>query len=296
MTVTLAAVDIDGATFKVPAGPSHVLYQPIVKASITEFTSGTTDGDGIFDKLMASLSAHLKTEYDKNRISGADYTKTYIELTQSAMQTALQFLLNREQSFWASQQSQIAAINGLVGLETSRAGYATARYNFETTLPLQTQISTYNLQVTLPAQTELLQTQKLTAEKQNDLLVVQKDTAVFNLEETLPAQLLMITAQTSVATKQGELVEEQTEVQRAQTMDTRRDGTTPIAGEVGKKKDLYTQQTDAYVKDSHVKAAKLFTDSWITNKTIDEGVVVPDGFTNASIDEVLTVLKTDIGA
>jgi hypothetical protein len=42
-----------------------------------------------------------------------------------------------------------------------------------------------------------------------------------------------------------------------------------------------------------VKASKIFSDAWITMKTIDEGLVPPNGFTNASLDTVLTALKTN---
>lgn len=90
--------------------------------------------------------------------------------------------------------------------------------------------------------------------------------------------------------QQINLVLEQIEVQRAQTLDTRTDGS-PVAGSVGKQKDLYTQQITSYKRDAEVKAAKIFSDAWITQKTIDEGLLAPTGFTNASLDTILTALK-----
>lgn len=55
--------------------------------------------------------------------------------------------------------------------------------------------------------------------------------------------------------------------------------------------NLYQQQVISYQRDAEVKAAKLFTDAWITQKTIDEGLLAPDGFTNAKIDEILDKLR-----
>jgi hypothetical protein len=302
MTATLVDPNINGAPFKVPVVASSQIYKPVTIPRVEDLTSGSVGGAGVFDKLMSSILAHLKEEFDKNRITGSEYSRTYIELTQAAMNTAMQFVLTREQTFWAAQQAQIGAIDGLIKVETSRAAYATAQYNFEILLPLQAEQSqlqidtaTYNLNTALPAQTALLNAQTDTAENQALLVGVQKTTADYNLSTTLPAQLALIEAQTAVATKQSDLVEEQTEAQRAQTMDTRSDGTTTVAGEIGKRKALLTQQVTSFQRDSEVKAAKLFTDAWITNKTIDEGVTVPDGFTNASIDDVLSVLKTNNG-
>ena len=82
------------------------------------------------------------------------------------------------------------------------------------------------------------------------------------------------------------------EVQRAQTMDTRTNGVA-IRGSVGKQKDLYTQQITSYQRDAEVKAAKLFTDAWITQKTIDEGLLPPGAFRNDSINVILRNIKAN---
>ena len=84
----------------------------------------------------------------------------------------------------------------------------------------------------------------------------------------------------------------QSEAQRAQVSDTLSDGT-PVAGLIGKQKDLYTQQINSYKRDAEVKAGKLWIDAWITMKTIDEGLLPPDQFTNTEINEVLATLKTN---
>ena len=92
--------------------------------------------------------------------------------------------------------------------------------------------------------------------------------------------------------QQHELLVEQTEVQRAQTLDTRSDGIT-VVGTVGKQKDLYSQQIKSYQRDSELKAAKLFADAWTVQKTVDEGFVAPANFQNPSLDSVLGHIKTN---
>jgi len=189
------------------------------KLLITDLTSGTVGGTGLFDKLMVSLVVHLKVEYDANRISGAEYTKAYVGIVGAALQTAQQFLVASEQVYWGS----------------------------------------------------------LTAEAQ-----------IANLE--LQGDGLTLT-NTTVIPQQVALLEEQTEVQRAQTLNTRTDGVTTIVGAVGKQKDLYTQQIASYQRDAETKVAKIFADAWITQKTIDEGLLAPTQFGNTDINEVLVAIR-----
>lgn len=99
---------------------------------------------------------------------------------------------------------------------------------------------------------------------------------------------------TNVLPQQLELVREQVEVQRAQTLDTRRDGTT-IEGSVGKQKDLYDQQITSYQRDAEVKAAKMFIDSWLAQKAIDEGLTAPPALVNDSVNTVMQRIKTNNG-
>lgn len=58
---------------------------------------------------------------------------------------------------------------------------------------------------------------------------------------------------------------------------------------------LYKQQVISYKRDAEVKAARLFTDAWITMKTIDEGLDPPNGFTNARVDDVLLKIREENG-
>jgi len=400
-------VTLSGAEYAVPAA-SGANYAAITKLTNAEITAKTVNGAGTFDTIMGGVAVHLRAEYDAGRITGAEYTKTYIALTEAALGNAVQFVLGREQAYWQAVTAQlqartveVAVVTARIQLQVAKAqlqaasyealnneslyaltklklatedvAYCTAKFNLENILPkqadqltaqnaglgIENSTKTYNLTNMLPKQLEVLTGQAAQQEAEtaiaefnlSDMLPqqllllmgqasgqdIQNDTATYQLANILPKNLEMLTAQvaqqeaetaiaefnlsdmmpgqlaklnaeietlgfqndtldytlTNILPKQAQLVTEQAESQRAQTSDTRLDGTTAVVGVLGKQKELYAQQVTSYQRDSEVKAAKIFTDAWITNKTIDEGLTVPDGFTNTSLDEILTAIKTN---
>ena len=64
----------------------------------------TWEGSGIFDKIVESVNSNIKLEYDNGRIVGQDYAATYLGGLQSALQTAVQLLLQKDLT-----KAQIAA-------------------------------------------------------------------------------------------------------------------------------------------------------------------------------------------
>lgn len=188
---------------------------------LEELVTGAVGGTAAFNTIMLSTKAHLREQYELGLITGDQYTKAYIELTSASLQTALQFVLQRQQTFWQARL--------------------------------------------LRSQDALVKMQLATEDAKYRLL----------LEQT-------------------KMVMEQTEAQRAQTMDTRTNGTTPIEGSVGKQKDLYEQQITSYKRDGEQKLGRMLLDSWITQKTLDEGLVAPVGLQNAAIDDMLVKLRTNL--
>lgn len=73
----------------------------------SDLTDRKVDGCGTFDVLMSSVYAHLRTEFDKNRITGAEYTKAYIALTESVISNSVQFLLQKENAYWQAVAGQL---------------------------------------------------------------------------------------------------------------------------------------------------------------------------------------------
>lgn len=218
---TIPQVDLSGAEYRVAGDASAAMYGVLSKLSDSDLVSDAVSGNGTFNSLMRGFSAFLKAEYQANRITGAEYTKAFIALTESAMASSVQYLLGKDQAFWQAQGAQITAINARVVLENTK----------------------------------------------------------YQLGNLMPAQLA--------------LLQEQLESQRAQTLDTRTDGTTAVSGTLGKQRELYDQQITSYLRSSELNAAKLFSDAWITRKTIDEGLSAPTGFENVSVDTVLAAIKAN---
>lgn len=254
---TLPDIDMSGPEWDIPGGDGSPIFGAITKVTNESLTTREVGGSGTFDALMESAHNHLKAEFKANRITGGEYTKAYIAMMESCMSNAVQFLLGRDQAYWAAALAQIQAVTARVTLATSKAQFVLAKIQ------------------ALSAKSEYALTKMKIATESETYCA-----ALFNADQMLPQQLKLIT--------------EQTEAQRAQTLDTRTDGTV-VKGSVGKQKELYSQQITSYQRDAEVKASKLFTDAWITQKTIDEGLNPPNGFTNASIDTILTKLKSNNG-
>lgn len=282
--ITIPQVDLSADIYKIPGGIDSEQYLPVRKLTNEDLTTRVVGGDGTFDALMAGFSAHLKIEYEKGRITGAEYTKTFIALTEGAMANAVQYLLGRDNAFWQAVTAQAQAITARVQLETAKVQYAAmhleamiGRANYALTkLKLATEDVTYaqgkfNMDFLLPLQ-------RTGQELQNAGQTIQNNTGSYQLANIFPQQL--------------NLLREQTEVQRAQTLDVRMDGAT-VTGAVGKQKDLYTQQITSYQRNSELSAARVFSDAWITQKTIDEGLLPPDALNNSSVNTVLNTLKTN---
>lgn len=257
LNIQLPDIDWNDDIWKLPVDADSPLFKNIPSVTLKDLSDGCPTGEGVFDKLMSSAKQHLLMEYQAGRITAGDYTKAYISLVESVMQNATQFLLQKDQAFWQAQVAQLQAFAALVQTQTAKAEYA------KVVLDAQTSGATY-----------ALTTMKLATEDQA------YGTAVYNLGNILPAQWLM--------------VKEQAEAQRAQTLDTRTDGSA-VAGSVGKQRELYSQQITSYKRDAEVKAGRPFIDAWIAMKTIDEGLTPPDGFTNANLDKVLDKIMTENG-
>ena len=262
--VTFPDVDLNDPAFQFKYDENSPIYKNLEPLTNDSLTTRQPKGSGTFDALMESTLCHLADEFKKGRITGAEYTKAYIALTDACMQNAVQYLTQRDQAFWQGQLAQIQAITAQVNLKTALFELVGKQFDALTTKA--------NYALTKA---------KLATES------IGFGTAKYQLDNILPKNSQLLD-------KQIVMTQEQTEAQRAQTLDVRTDNQA-VRGVLGKQKDLYDQQITSYKRDSEVKAAKLFTDGWITQKTVDEGLIPPPGFENASVDKVLQTLKINNG-
>ena len=283
---TIPTVNLSAVTFTQPAttGPLYAVVAPI---SFDDLTTGVVGGTGVFDQLMVSLVSHLKIEYAANRISGAEYTKAYVGIITAALQTAQQFLLSKDQAYWQAllvqaqaRAADVELIKARVDLEGTRVNLVRAQFEAATTevnygltkMKISTEDATY---ANLVLQGDNLAKQTLNLTKQGQGLDYTND---FILPE------------------QKKLLSEQSEVQRAQTMNSRSvtGGGGTIEGLIGSQKDLYAQQIISYKRDAETKAVKIWADAYVTQMTVLDGVTTPFQFNQDNINEVLAKLKNNL--
>ena len=294
--ISVPAVDLTTAEYAHPNGLSDI-HTAIVRLDESALTSREMNGTGMFDGIMAAISSHLKNEFRENRITGKEYSTAYVALVQSALASATQYLVSAEQTFWQSrlvqEQAKLAEIQkvqGLVELELAKNKLAAAR------------MEVLNLEAALALTKMKLSTEDASF-RSIEAQVVQ---TTYQTSTLLPSQNSQILAQTALATKEGvqkdyetsqvlpaqvQLLVEQREAARAQTADNRFDGAV-VAGSIGKQKALYDQQITSYQRDAEYKLGKLFHDTWVISKTVDEGWPTPATLNDASINAVITNLRT----
>lgn len=185
-------------------------YEDLPPITLEQLTTKAVDGTGVFDVLMQAISAQLQSEHKANRITGGDYAKVYLRALTQVLATGTQFLLQKDRSLLENMQLQEAIklaqaqrIRALVEAQTARG----------------------QLQL---VQAELLNTQLK---------------AHTSINEFALSKMALVTGYNGILSSEAQvnLVNEQVEVQRAQTWDTHLDGT-PIAGLLGKQKALVDAQ------------------------------------------------------
>lgn len=321
--------DIAGTDFNLPV-QTGILYDAPAELNVDDLTDTNVGGTGVFDKIMTSLRSHLSEEYDKGTITAQQYAEVYIAMTQTALGSAVQFTIAANSATYQNALVQMqarAAENTAIAarLEALRGKYAVVSAQAEaenmkanyalTKMNIGVQDITYTRIESEVALTD--SNQGIAAYQLSDILPEEKRKLTYEIDSVLQAQVDKINYETdtimakqalvldqdvriktfqrdNIMPAQEDVLKEQHEVQRAQTMDIRSDAITSISGAIGKQKELYTEQISSYQKDARYKAAKLWVDGWITQKSLDEALLPPNQFTNTEIDEVLQTLKSGL--
>lgn len=223
-------IDLSGPEWDLPIDLDGDMFKSVDRVTIDQLTN--PDKTGAFDVIASSIKELIRDEYDKGRITGSDYSKSFTALLDVALTNATQFLLQKDIAHWQTQK-------GLFEAWQTRAEVELVKHNIAL------------------AQMQQLNQQIEFANGKMQMMVLKENycTAIANRDVTIP--------------KQAELTD------------------TQIA--------LYEQQIISYKRDAEVKAARIFTDAWITMKTIDEGLIAPNGFTNTRIDDVLAKIRDENG-
>ena len=255
---TIPNVDFDDTIFDIPEALANALQKVPEPLTIGLLTDCTVDGDGCFDKIMTACKAHLKMEYDEGRITGAEYTKAYTAMMQSALQFAVQYLLGKDNAYYQALGTQAQALAGNIDAYTAKVRLAIAQ-----------------------AQAHITKAQY--ANQVLGLYAVEKQTG-------------LVSAQTDTQEKQQALLHEQTEQAHAQVSDTQLDGSTPVTGYTGNQNKLLQQQVTAFKKDAIVKGAKIFADSFATQLSMSTATVAGTGLDATGIGQAISKLQASLSS
>ena len=174
-----------------------------------ELTTRQIGGSGVFDAIMDSIHNHIQREYDAGRITGAEYAKTYTQLTEAGLSQAVRFTLEKNQAYWnsvlAQAQAITAGINAQIAVLTAKVQFA--------------RIKAEALSV---AANFALTTMKLSTEDAQHALVCKQKALVEAQTITEIEQAALVHEQVNTQTEQTALTHEQVNTQTQQTVLTNR--------------------------------------------------------------------------
>ena len=192
-------VPLTSAEYNVPA-PSQ-LTEAITKLTVPHLTTGEIGGDGAFDKLMGGLSSYLLSEYKANRITGAEYTKAFIALTELAMAQGSAYLIQTDKQYWDNQLIQQQAELVEIQVATARVKLETAKVEHVVTqmqaLNLEAEYAVKKMQLSLTSSqfctseyelTNIMPRKLAMLNEQITGQTISNNTATYNLSTMLPSQ------------------------------------------------------------------------------------------------------------
>jgi chromosome segregation ATPase len=235
---------------------------------VTSLTDGSINGDGVFDKLMTSVTAHVERQYSNSRITGADYANVYLGSLTTVLNQSSSFLLQSEQLnkqllLLDEQIANVQANSELVAAQKAKMEADTA-LSVKQLEVLQAQIEQSN------ASTQLTNQQKTNAEAQYDLILKQQDKA----------------------DKETALLEQKLTTEIAQTVGDE----TTVKGILGKQMELIQKQAEGFDRNSEQKLVKMMIDTWTVRQSTDGADTLNNGLSDDQINNVLNIAKTGIGA
>ena len=176
--------------------------------AVTDLTSATLEGTGVFDVLMRANKAHLEAEFAKNRIKGAEYATVYLGSLTQVMQTALQFLLTKEKT---DLEAQLLAKQILLAQkQIDKASAELIQIAAQTELINQQKANLIAEAANIPKQGLVLDAQKLQITQQTTNLVAEG--------LNIPKQGLLIDANKAQVVQQTENLLSQKAQVEAQTL------------------------------------------------------------------------------
>ncbi len=276
------------------------------KLTIGSLTGGEREGRGVFDELMRATKDQLDNEYKYKRITGEEYTKAYIAIMQSAMSQGsayiLQYLITNQNVKLLDQQileseKRVALVQAQIDDQLTQ----TRLTEEQITLAQKSQLQADQDLINSKKQEALLDEQVTGATKDN---IIKDNQAAQTLEQTkliiqqtanAVTENIVLVNQAAKIIAETSILGQKLKTEQAQIVD-QVDGL-PVAGIIGKQKELYTNQADGYIRDAEQKVAKMFSDMMATRVSVDETTydLTTAQMQNDDVAAVMTKLRQGIG-
>lgn len=221
-----------------------------VDFQIDELTEGSLLGGGVFDVMIATVKAHLREEFDAERIRGTDYANVFANSVTAIMAQASQYALAKsklglELQLLEAQLGKLAADTVLVAKQSALVDVQATRENatalqinadtrqteYVTSFQIPSQIAATEAQTSLVtlqeaqtvqqtlnivAQRDQLDKQTLDIVASTKLKAVEFEIQTFNKDFRLPKELLILDKEIAIKESQVSLAVKELLVKQAQ--------------------------------------------------------------------------------
>lgn len=278
----------------------------IPSLTLADLTAGdnTLTGAGAFDVIMKAINKHLDAQFKTGNIAQSERAKMYVAALELALSQGASYVVAANTAAWNGETNKRQA--ELLEIQKATTAQEHAKAILDT---ITAKLGMAKLQIEANTALGGLVATKVkigdvfhdivNKEAQQELLNEQIDAARAQTKETLRngggAVAGQIAIDKNLKNKQITLVDEQIDAARAQTKNTITGGVTPVGGILGSQKALYDQQKTSYIHDSMNKAAKMLSDAWTTQKTVDDGWTPPTAFLNAYLDPAIKEYIQNVG-
>ena len=269
--------------------PVDQLPVPIKPIALTDVTDTST---GMFQDLMDAVQVRLDKAYQGKRITGPDYAKVFIELTNAVMAQATQFALNKDSS--ANQAALIDAQRikveqDIINASLQQELYAQQNINaklegrlikqqFVTELAKTSDsVPTYDLDTGVYLSVDNTVDGTMGAEKAD---IKQKTVNAVSTKLVIDEQLNKVTSEKLLLQQKRSTEQAQTSgaVHTYDSSGAVENGgvrANVTAGVIFQENRLREQQTKGFQRDSEQKVMKMMIDAWIVRFSEDAAAALP---------------------
>ena len=240
-------------------------------------TNNIVTGDGIFDDLMETATAHIEAQFNKGRIKGTDYATVYLGLLQTVLGQSVQYSLQAELAEKEVELKQTQADSSYVEMLAK----IDKVYGMDYTLDSEGNVIRSSIQDTgdglMDSESEKMRAEADIAIAKVDISEKELELKTYELAEMMPLQKEQLVEQIDLlqtqdselllnGAKDRELKEyelnttlpDQHDISEQQVKKLEQEAKTAYVDRVGKDKEVATMGLDSIVKDLNATPVAIY--------------------------------------